>query len=53
MIVSICFIFFTIPILMVKFKECGEKDKKVTNVFDQFEINTIRDTVVSFNHIMM
>jgi len=53
MIVSICFISFTVPMLIVKFNENNEKDNTSSNVFDQFDLNSIRDTVVSFNHIMM
>jgi len=53
MIISICFLIVIIPIIIIKFSESKSESKQIHNVFDQFNINLIREAVIYFNHTMM
>jgi len=53
MIISIIFLVVIIPIIIIKFSESKVETKQVRNVFDQFNINLIREAVIYFNHTMM
>jgi len=50
MIISIIFLVVIIPIIIIKFSESKVETKQVRNVFDQFNINLIREAVIYFNY---